>query len=536
MEDKIRVVVTGEFASGKSTLLNVLLGGEAMEKRLLPDTITIVGIPRRIVNGAYDGRVYLERETADGLVREELSEEEYRKRESDLCSQDGYPRPGYRASFYCPLRDPSYEFTELPPVGSWELTEYRDIFEEADAIIYIRSAMHSLSKYGREFFETCRRFTGEKVQNVFCVLNHWRIVGAEDQEAVKEKIRFDLTDLFRDNNGFFDEELYEKRVFFVDMRGRTMKGEEVPPLGLEKLEASLYGFLDQVSVRRLRDRIRRLSEFTDELLKEEEILRRYSLERLREGFEKLTERLCSDIGEESVRCQKEAEQIITVAAQEGERMIMRGIESQTSILGLNAYTKKECPEIMNQMARTVAAEIDRRINIRLQMLAEGCVQEVERYLAGFQEKIGEITVDAELFSQKVSFENMKFPVFNLLSYGNPSNEIVLYMAGAMLEGLSGSPVTRFMLPMKQEAAQQKLREAMAEFTAKLRQESAVKLREIPADFGKWLGELRGGCEYRYGVYFAAAERKQKERAQAVRQEIQANLSCLRELEQTEGVL
>ena len=51
MEDKIRVVVTGEFASGKSTLLNVLLGGEAMEKRLLPDTITIVGIPRRIVNG-----------------------------------------------------------------------------------------------------------------------------------------------------------------------------------------------------------------------------------------------------------------------------------------------------------------------------------------------------------------------------------------------------------------------------------------------------------------------------------------------------
>lgn len=530
MEDKIRVVVTGLWGSGKSSLLNALLGGEELWKPVLQTAPN--DIPVRIVNGTYDGMVYLERKTADGLVREELSAAEYGDRVPDL-----YSLPGYRASMYYPLKNPAYEFTELSPIGFRELAEYGDIFEEADAVIYVKRVTTAWLKADREFFETYRFSpAGKKVQNVFFIYTFWRAVVAEDQEAVKEKIRFDLTDFFQDDYGFFDEELYEKRVFFVDMRGRTMKGEKVPPLGLEKLEASLYGFLDQVPGRRLRDRIRRLSELTDELLKEEEILRRYSLERLREGFEKLTERLCSDIGEESVRCQKEAEQIITVAAQEGERMIMRGIESQTSILGLNAYTKKECPEIMNQMARTVAAEIDRRINIRLQMLAEGCVQEVERYLAGFQEKIGEITVDAELFSQKVSFENMKFPVFNLLSYGNPSNEIVLYMAGAMLEGLSGSPVTRLMLPMKQEAAQQKLREAMAEFTVKLRQESAVKLREIPADFGKWLGELRGGCEYRYGVYFAAAERKQKERAQAVRQEIQANLSCLRELEQTEGVL
>lgn len=241
---------------------------------------------------------------------------------------------------------------------------------------------------------------------------------------------------------------------------------------------------------------------------------------------------------EYMRCLNETEQLIIACAGESEREIMRGIESQTSIPGLNAYTKNECPKIMRQVAREIADGIDSRINSRFQRLAESYIREADRYLTEFQKKIGEITVDAELFSQKTSFENIDVPVFNLLSNEDLSGNSALFLLGMLFSAVTGGDIsaTFFLQSMKQKAAQQKLHEAMAEFTVKLRNECAGKLGEIRADLGKWAQELLGSYENRYGDYFAAAERKQKERAQAVRQEIQANLSCLRELEQTEGRL
>ncbi len=862
--DRVKIVVTGSYGSGKKALLENLLRRDAVKlPYLLMDT------PLRIVNGAYTGRFCLEGGTADGPVQEELSEEEYREKylsgnypDMAAGSQNRSMPVWRRVTVRCSLRNPAYEFTELP---SGETTEYWDVLTEAGAVVYCVDIRRPLTKDDMDFLKTYHSyFSGEKLQNVFLAFTHWNVIRPEAQESCKEHVRERLKRFFLNQDGSFDESLYQTRVAFVDSckyrcddQGGRTAGQEFA--GIPELEKMLYEFLDKIladdfqqpvqryihrlsavidglpnqkrkaafgarlrsiqqrlsdpelklaiignfssgkstflntvfgrkllavsdlpttaiptyirwrkeeedgngdpsivietpekyrfvlagheqaeferatgrklpqeigeqidyltTTNALADRIKKIeiifpireeyrgfclidtpgvnpgdtaskkhilqtqsvlreeadaaillypakdamskdmerfmeenaphlmndaiilltkmdiiptrrerekvlsrtrklvaqrfgqqeplvcgisagealeyvcgdsaaeqskewydgftrdmesvfhslsarrsvlvekqiarlleelagslkeqvSTDTHRLLEEEEILRKYSLESLRKAFVQLADYFGDAVDREYRRCLKETEQLIIAYAGEGEREIMRGIESQTSILRLNAYTKNECPKIMRQVAREIADGIDSRINSRFQMLAESYVREADRYLTEFQKKIGEITVDAELLSQKTSFENIEVPVFNLLSNEDLSENSALFLLGMLISMATwgGITATSVLLSMKQKTAQQKLHEAMADFTAKLRKECAGKLGEIRTDLGKWAQELLGSYENRYRDYFAAAEQKQKERAQAVRQEIQANLSCLRELEQTEGVL
>ncbi len=249
--DRVKIVVTGSYGSGKKALLEKMLRRDAVKlPYLLPN------IPLRIVNGAYTGRFCLEGGTADGPVQEELSEEEYREKylsgnypDTAAGSKNRSMPVWCRVTVCCSLRNPAYEFTEL---SSEETTEYWDVLTEAEAVVYCVDIRRPLTKVDMDVLKTYHScFAGEKLQNVFLAFTHWNDVRPEMQESCKEYVRERLKRFFLNQDGSFDKSLYQTRVAFVDsckyicddQGGRTAVQEFA---GIPELEKLLYEFLDKI--------------------------------------------------------------------------------------------------------------------------------------------------------------------------------------------------------------------------------------------------------------------------------------------------
>lgn len=120
----------------------------------------------------------------------------------------------------------------------------------ADAIIEIEDASRLESAHKRERIEVC--YANRCLKNVFFLVNHFNLLKEEYKQLFFDELEKYLGSVFVDRNGNFQPELYERRVFLVNLDiakaarlGETLQireGKEFRIRKVNRLEDSLSGF------------------------------------------------------------------------------------------------------------------------------------------------------------------------------------------------------------------------------------------------------------------------------------------------------
>ena len=221
-----RVVVMGTFTSGKSTLINALLGSRILPESALPSTAILTFIQfgcntdgveihyRDIVNE--DGNV------TKGAV-EHISKEKFMQTyhydiadTEKLSQMGGIPR--FKKVAYSivrcslPLVQDGVSIVDTPGLEDKDVaTELAlDIAAKAQAIIYV-CGERGFAEADREYFE--ENFKGNP-GNVFFILNKMDNITSDLQrKQAIGRVRYDVKGCFVKADGSVDETLMSKRVF-----------------------------------------------------------------------------------------------------------------------------------------------------------------------------------------------------------------------------------------------------------------------------------------------------------------------------------
>lgn len=221
-----RVVVMGTFTSGKSTLINALLGSRILPESALPSTAILTFIQfgcdtddveihyRDIVNE--DGNV------TKGAV-EHISKEKFMQTyhydiadTEKLSQMGGIPR--FKKVAYSivrcslPLVQDGVSIVDTPGLEDKDVaTELAlDIAAKAQAIIYV-CGERGFAEADREYFE--ENFKGIS-GNVFFILNKMDNITSDLQrKQAIGRVRYDVKGCFVKADGSVDEALMSKRVF-----------------------------------------------------------------------------------------------------------------------------------------------------------------------------------------------------------------------------------------------------------------------------------------------------------------------------------
>lgn len=221
-----RVVVMGTFTSGKSTLINALLGSRILPESALPSTAILTFIQfgcdtddveihyRDIVNE--DGNV------TKGAV-EHISKEKFMQTyhydiadTEELSQMGGIPR--FKKVAYSivrcslPLVQDGVSIVDTPGLEDKDVaTELAlDIAAKAQAIIYV-CGERGFAEADREYFE--ENFKGNS-GNVFFILNKMDNITSDLQrKQAIGRVRYDVKGCFVKADGSVDEALMSKRVF-----------------------------------------------------------------------------------------------------------------------------------------------------------------------------------------------------------------------------------------------------------------------------------------------------------------------------------
>lgn len=221
-----RVVVMGTFTSGKSTLINALLGSKVLPESALPSTaiLTFVQFGREVddVEVHYKDVVNEDGSVTKGNI-EHISKEEFMKiyrygimDAETLVSIGSIPR--FKKVAYSivrcslPLMQNGVNIVDTPGLEDKEVaTELAlDIAAKAQAVVYVCGE--------RGFAETDREYFNENFKgnpgNVFFILNKADLIPSkvEREQAIK-RVRQDVKGCFIKADGTVDEALMNKRVF-----------------------------------------------------------------------------------------------------------------------------------------------------------------------------------------------------------------------------------------------------------------------------------------------------------------------------------
>lgn len=221
-----RVVVMGTFTSGKSTLINALLGSRILPESALPSTAILTFIQfgydtddveihyRDIVNE--DGNVT--KGTVEHISKENFIQTyHYDIADNEKLSQTG-SIPRFKKVAYSivrcslPLVQDGVSIVDTPGLEDKDVaTELAlDIAAKAQAIIYV-CGERGFAEADREFFE--ENFKGNP-GNVFFILNKMDNITSDIQrKQALDRVRYDVKGCFVKADGSVDEALMSKRVF-----------------------------------------------------------------------------------------------------------------------------------------------------------------------------------------------------------------------------------------------------------------------------------------------------------------------------------
>lgn len=221
-----RVVVMGTFTSGKSTLINALLGSRILPESALPSTAILTFIQfgydtddveihyRDIVNE--DGNVT--KGTVEHISKENFIQTyHYDIADTEKLSQTG-SIPRFKKVAYSivrcslPLVQDGVSIVDTPGLEDKDVaTELAlDIAAKAQAIIYV-CGERGFAEADREYFE--ENFKGNP-GNVFFILNKMDNITSDIQrKQALDRVRYDVKGCFVKADGSVDEALMSKRVF-----------------------------------------------------------------------------------------------------------------------------------------------------------------------------------------------------------------------------------------------------------------------------------------------------------------------------------
>ncbi|MBD2564737.1 MULTISPECIES: dynamin family protein [Nostoc] len=249
------LLVLGEFKTGKSTLINALLGTKALPAST-PPTTAIISV---LVYGQSQKVAIYEIGKEDPRL---IDWEEFRK-EYTLSFQDAetIQQTGHLNRF----ENISYAQLEcqhqicangVKIIDSPGLKENKirtkltkDWLKQSQAIIFVLNATRVISEDEKKLISNfCKN--RERVNNVFFVINRINQINKNDIDLIKNWVKNSLDNYFLDEKGQFDENFYNRRVFFVNaqaaLEARTQNPTNTSMFeesGVLALEQELEGFL-----------------------------------------------------------------------------------------------------------------------------------------------------------------------------------------------------------------------------------------------------------------------------------------------------
>lgn len=256
-----RVVIMGTFTSGKSTLINALLGSKILPESALPSTAILTFI--QFGCDADDVEIHFkDTVNEDGSITkgdiEHITKEEfaetyhYNITDAEVLAQTGNI-PRFKKVAYSiircslPLMQDGVSIVDTPGLEDKDVaTELAlDIAAKAQAIVYVCSE-RGFAEADREYFN--ENFKGNP-GNVFFILNKTDLIASNvEREQALERVRQDVKGCFTKADGSVDEALMCKRVFGLSSllaldarRGMTFDEDlqKDVPLSQEKIELKL---------------------------------------------------------------------------------------------------------------------------------------------------------------------------------------------------------------------------------------------------------------------------------------------------------
>ena len=241
-----QVLFTGCFSCGKSTMLNALMRKEVLRTAISAETAVIT----RIVFGQDEKVLIYEKakdgQTGESVVREMNVEDffnEFRVSQEHPEKFDNIdyvlmqqPGEGIGGTLVQMVDSPGTENSPEDTLAA------RKFAENASAIVHMINSVTPFVQDDKDYIE--KHYAGRHMRNIFFVFNRFDSLNEQAQEELKARVPQQLHDVFSDENGKFDQELFESRVFYTDayhsLKART--GEKIKtPYGLMACDDSVSG-------------------------------------------------------------------------------------------------------------------------------------------------------------------------------------------------------------------------------------------------------------------------------------------------------
>lgn len=215
----------GEFSTGKSTLINTMLCENVLATKITPAT----GVIAQIENGK-PGVVTVYYEPDDkGAPRapEQLDESKFfnlftlTPEDAEECQKTGCISrfANIRHAVIrrrCTLLEDGVRLVDSPglneSISQNKTTE--QFLPRANAIIFVMSALEAFKLGEKQYIAL--NFEEKERQNVFFVFTRADNTSYDQLELLKAQVRKGLDKVFRRKDGTFDENLFARRVFYVD--------------------------------------------------------------------------------------------------------------------------------------------------------------------------------------------------------------------------------------------------------------------------------------------------------------------------------
>jgi len=215
--DRVNLLIVGAFNNGKSTLVNALLGVEAVQTGAVPTTAVFT----RLRRGEQAIIVHPHRGLPYSLEPEVYWDQYNLSSDTDWTEVD-----------HLEITD---EFEHLPEgitlIDTPGLAENRlrtalvlEYLPYANAVVVVLDAKQALSRSERNFIDLLGL---GQLQNVFFAINRIDMLPPGELTRLKDWIQKRLRRYFTAENGEFSETLYQQRVFFTV----AIEDDETLPLG-----------------------------------------------------------------------------------------------------------------------------------------------------------------------------------------------------------------------------------------------------------------------------------------------------------------